>query len=52
MEIKTLKPMTVLFYSEMTNLNSISKLVKSKIKELQVEAISKGMDITGPAYWI
>jgi effector-binding domain-containing protein len=52
MEIKTLKPMKVLFYSEKTNLNSLLKLVKLKVKELQVEAVSKGMDITGPAYWI
>jgi effector-binding domain-containing protein len=51
MELKTIKPIKVLYYSERTNMSGLAKLVRIKAKELQIEAISKGMEITGPCYW-
>jgi effector-binding domain-containing protein len=52
METKIIKPINVLFYSEITNLGGIAKLVRVKANELHKEAIMKKMEITGPVYWI
>lgn len=51
MEIKTIKPIKVLYYTEQTNLSGLAKLVRYKAKELQNEAVKHGMEITGPVYW-
>jgi effector-binding domain-containing protein len=52
METKITKPITVLFYSEITNLSGLAKLVRVKANELHKEAIKNKMEITGPVYWI
>jgi effector-binding domain-containing protein len=52
MESKIIKPITVLYYSEVTNLEGLAKLVRVKANELHKEAIKNKMDITGPVYWI
>ena len=52
MESKIVKPITVLFYSEVTNLSGLAKLVRVKANELHKEAVSYKMEITGPVNWI
>jgi effector-binding domain-containing protein len=52
MEAKIIKPMTVLYYSEKNNLTGLARLVRTKAKELYIEAIRYGMEVTGPVYWI
>jgi len=52
METKIIKPINVLYYSTVTNLEGLSKLVRVKANELYKEAIKNKMDITGPVYWI
>jgi effector-binding domain-containing protein len=52
METKIIKPINVLFYSEITNLGGLAKLVRVKANELHKEAIENKMEITGPVYWI
>lgn len=52
MEIKTFNPMKTLVFSVETSMIDMMQYVRVKANELYIEAISNGMEITGPIYWI
>jgi effector-binding domain-containing protein len=52
MEIKTCNPMKVLTYSTNTTFIKMIEYVGKKARELCLEALNNGMEITGPVYWI
>jgi effector-binding domain-containing protein len=52
MQIKEIKPMNVLFFSEKTTIHEMMKFVRVKANELYRNAIENNLEITGPVYWI
>jgi effector-binding domain-containing protein len=52
MEIKTCNPLKVLTYSTNTTFIEMIEFVGKKARELSLEALNSGMEITGPVYWI
>lgn len=52
MEIKTHPPVTVLFSSHRTTLNTLSQYVGTVLKDLLAEAADQKALISGPVYWI
>lgn len=52
MQIKEIKPMNVLCFTEETNLVEMTKYIRVKANELYRSAIENHLEITGPVYWI
>lgn len=52
MEIKTHPPVTVLYSSHQTTLNTLHQYVGTVLKDLLAEAAHQQLLISGPVYWV
>lgn len=52
MEIKTHPPVTVLYSSHQTTLNTLHQYVGTVLKDLLAEAADQNALISGPVYWV
>ena len=52
MEIRTIKPVTIVYFSTKAKLSELQQFVGTKPDELFRDATNHGLEITGPNYWI